>query len=130
VTEEKETQEPLNSIHPRRHQTIGFLSKLYLLIPEKIIIMSLLRGFIAQRTSAALRTATPHVQKSKQLTIFGLSTTLTLSHFYSTSTPLYTESQSKSSTVFREASPAAVRRPPTQLVFLSRFEERRNECVI
>jgi hypothetical protein len=86
--------------------------------------MSLLRSF-----EHAIRTIAPITQRQspKHLTILGVSTTLTLSHFYSTSSPLYAESNSKSSSVLREASPAAYRRPPTQIVFLSKFEERRDE---
>jgi hypothetical protein len=66
-----------------------------------------------------------HCKRPTPWAIIGLSTTLAFSHQYATSTPIYSES--KSSTLFREASPAALRKPSSQLVFLSRFKERRKD---
>lgn len=84
--------------------------------------MSLLRS-IARSCSLA--------KLPKPLAVAGISTTLAVAHLCTTATPLYAESphNSRSSTLFREASPAALRKPSSQLVFLSRNEERRKEWV-
>lgn len=92
--------------------------------------MSILRGFLLASRSITFRTASAS-QQQKSLCPFALvgftTTTLTLSHFYSSTPPLYSESNSKSSSILREASPIAQRKPSSQIVFLSRFEQRRNE---
>lgn len=94
--------------------------------------MSLLPGFLTLTSrSIILRASKTNTSKQKPFRPFALvgftTTTLTISHFYTSTSPLYSDSNSKSSSLLREANPIAQRKPSSQIVFLSRFEERRDE---